>query len=60
MGDIFVALYKFIESAQIRIGGYSIIRVTIREDENYGRALIQGPSGMISTYDWDESRREWS
>ena len=40
--------------------GFSIIRLTILEDENYGKAIIQRPDGTPQTWLYDKDKGIWS
>lgn len=37
----------------------SIIRVNIREDENYGTAIIQSPNGTPQCWDYNDGTGTW-
>lgn len=39
--------------------GYSILRLEIREDEGYGQAIIENPSGTPQTWYYNENAEGW-
>ena len=40
-------------------GDYKIIRVTIREDEHYGKAIVENPNGTPQTWDYNKDSDIW-
>lgn len=54
---IFDKLMELRQSEEFK--GFGIVRVTIREDEDFGEAIIERPDGTPQTWFWDKEREDW-
>jgi len=54
---IFYSLFYMLQEKELK--EYSLLRVTIREDEEFGEAIIELPNGTPQTWEWDKENDIW-